>query len=71
MSDAGPRNLPNPKHYHPGRIISIDWLKHSLTDGRLLSSEPYTLLKIDYQPTPHQRTRFTMRELIKIFQVTE
>jgi hypothetical protein len=58
---------PNPKHYHPGKIYSIDWLRHSVEEGRLLTPDPYCLLKIDYVPSPHQRTRFTMRELIKIF----
>jgi hypothetical protein len=47
------KSLPNPKNYYPGRIISIDWLKHSLAQGNLLASENYTLMKIDYHPTPH------------------
>lgn len=25
--------LPNPKHFHPGRIFSVDWLRHSFDAG--------------------------------------
>lgn len=71
QENLGSKQLPNPKHYFPGKIFSIDWLRHSVAQTQLLPADQFCLLKIEYHPTPHQRTRFTMRELIKIFQVTE
>ena len=80
------KKQPNPKMYFPGKIYSFDWVLDCIKGGRadLPISDQYLLMQIPYPHAltqtnaslkkqsglSGQRTRFTMRELIKIFQVT-
>lgn len=74
----------NTKLYYPGSIYSFDWILDSIKSNQMLDIDPYLLMQIPYPAAlgananikkqsglSGQRTRFTMRELIKIFQVTE
>ena len=79
------KKQPNPKQYYPGNIYSFDWVLDSIKNNRMITLDRYLLLTIPYPAAmgisnamikkqsglSGQRTRFTMRELIKIFQVTE
>ena len=79
------KKQPNPKMYYPGNIYSFDWVVDSIKSGRIHPIDRYLVLAIPYPSAlgssnasvkkqsglSGQRTRFTMRELIKIFMVTE
>ena len=64
--------------HYPGNVYDYQWLVDSAAEGQLVSPEPYLLKHIEFtsnemtssQSKGQQRTRFTIRELIKIFEVT-
>lgn len=67
--------------YHPGPLVSFQWLLDMVQQRQRLPFEPYVIMKIEAPQAKEkmgkhvkklsgQRTRFTIRELIKIFKVT-
>ena len=61
--------------YPPGPVYSARWLVDCEQAGKLIDKEPYELIDVDASSFNskklHHRTRFTIRELIKIFEIVE
>lgn len=72
----------NERDYHPGQIFDFKWIQDSIKAGKILNQKEYIVHSFDHtqdviQTTSKkmsgggQRTRFTIRELIKIFKTVE
>jgi hypothetical protein len=77
------QELPSMQHYFAGKVYSYDWIAECIRAQRIMPNDNFELISFPYPDHQDQntikkqsglsgqRTRFTMRELIKIFAVTQ
>ena len=59
--------------YSKGLIYSSNWLTESIASERLLSCKPYlkNTVTVTHKQLSFSRTKFSLREIIKIFEVVQ